>query len=815
MATERNLYAVLGVGRDATDAEIKRAFRRLAQQWHPDVNQDAGRRRPVQGDQRGLPGPVRPAAPPGLRHVRDGRRSAATAGRLQPAGFGSFSDIFDAFFGGDAGRDAARPPARPAPTSATTSGSRSRRPSSGVEKEIEFSILGRCETCSGQRRQARHGADRLRPVRRPRRDPLDAPDDARPDGQRHRLPEVPGRGQAHHRAVRDVPRRRPDRAQARRSGSRSRPASTRATRSASRTRARSGRAAGRRAASTSPSTSRPIPSLRREGTELAYDADISIAQAALGTRITVPTVEGEEEVEIKAGHPAGHRDPPARPRRAPPPAGRIARRPPRVRQRRRPGEALEAPARAPRPSTRRRPANRSRRTRGGSATKIARRAGLRPAPRPAGAWLELSVAADIEAVEAVAEILGRGAPAGTSVEPAFELIDEGLGARVDPTRPAIVRAYLPAGDARGRPRGRRGGRRGARPPPGVRAAADRRADDAARPRGRLGRGLEGPLPGAPRRAPARDPADVAAPPPTARRRRPRARSGDGVRDRASTRRPASAWPASSRSPIAGCSTAPASSTSAAAPGSSRSPPLKLGAREALGVDTDPIAIEATAANAARNRLGRRHRRPRRAACRPARRPVRRRPREPHRQRPRRRSRRCSATSSGPAACSSHRGSSSTARPRSGARSRPPASTSSADRRKGSGSPSRRSGAEERRRLSAGPPTIGPMPAFFPAPPRHPHRPRGQPVPAVDPAAVRAADPPGRGREPEPVRPVPALDAGPRHGVIGLGLAATGIGARHRPRRPRCSASRGCSSRSRSTRRTSPSRSSSSGRTCAA
>ena len=64
----------------------------------------------------------------------------------------------------------------------------------------------------------------------------------------------------------------------------------------------------------------------------------------------------------------------------------------------------------------------------------------------AGAWLELSVAADIEAVEAVSEILGRVAPVGTSVEPAFELIDEGLGARVDATRPAIVRAYLPGVD---------------------------------------------------------------------------------------------------------------------------------------------------------------------------------------------------------------------------------------------------------------------------------------------------------------------------------------------------------------------------------
>ncbi len=66
--------------------------------------------------------------------------------------------------------------------------------------------------------------------------------------------------------------------------------------------------------------------------------------------------------------------------------------------------------------------------------------------RATGAWLELSVEADLEAVEAVSEILSRVAPGGTSVEPAFELVDEGLGARVDPKRPAIVRAYVPARD---------------------------------------------------------------------------------------------------------------------------------------------------------------------------------------------------------------------------------------------------------------------------------------------------------------------------------------------------------------------------------
>jgi ribosomal protein L11 methyltransferase len=63
-----------------------------------------------------------------------------------------------------------------------------------------------------------------------------------------------------------------------------------------------------------------------------------------------------------------------------------------------------------------------------------------------GVWVELSVAADIEAVEAVSEILTRHAAAGTSVEPGFGLVDGGLGAVVDTSRPAIVRAYLPGAD---------------------------------------------------------------------------------------------------------------------------------------------------------------------------------------------------------------------------------------------------------------------------------------------------------------------------------------------------------------------------------
>jgi len=63
-----------------------------------------------------------------------------------------------------------------------------------------------------------------------------------------------------------------------------------------------------------------------------------------------------------------------------------------------------------------------------------------------GRWLELSVEADTEAVEAVSEILNRVAPGGVSVEPGFQLVDEGLGARVDPSLPATIRAYVPVRD---------------------------------------------------------------------------------------------------------------------------------------------------------------------------------------------------------------------------------------------------------------------------------------------------------------------------------------------------------------------------------
>ena len=97
----RDPYEVLGVGRDADDTEIKKTFRRLARELHPDVN-----RHDPEAEEK-----FKEAAEAYEILSDDERR--ATYDRFgfegldsrgyasQAHGFGSFADIFDAFFGGD------------------------------------------------------------------------------------------------------------------------------------------------------------------------------------------------------------------------------------------------------------------------------------------------------------------------------------------------------------------------------------------------------------------------------------------------------------------------------------------------------------------------------------------------------------------------------------------------------------------------------------------------------------------------------------------------------------------------------------------
>jgi ribosomal protein L11 methyltransferase len=222
----------------------------------------------------------------------------------------------------------------------------------------------------------------------------------------------------------------------------------------------------------------------------------------------------------------------------------------------------------------------------------------------AGAWLELSVEVDVEAVEAVSEILGRVASGGVSVEPAFELVDDGLGARIDASRPSIIRAYVAARDPAAAERATAEATTalghlqafGLRPIGSLTTRIVHEADWASAwkahfPVLRVGRRLV-VRPTWRRHRAAPDDVVVALDPgmafgtglhPTTRLCLAALddRSADGRVDGA-------------RVLDVGCGSGILAIAAA-----------KLGARSVLGVDTDPIAVEATTANARRNRLTRR------------------------------------------------------------------------------------------------------------------------------------------------------------------------------------------------------------------
>src|SRR5947209_18560621 len=98
--TERDYYELLGVARDASEAEIKKAFRALARELHPDVSDapdaDARFREVVEAYEVLSKSETRELYD---RYGHAGLRS----GGFEPGhfDFGSLSDLFSAFFGDD------------------------------------------------------------------------------------------------------------------------------------------------------------------------------------------------------------------------------------------------------------------------------------------------------------------------------------------------------------------------------------------------------------------------------------------------------------------------------------------------------------------------------------------------------------------------------------------------------------------------------------------------------------------------------------------------------------------------------------------
>ena len=147
MPSKRDYYEILGVERDASEDDVRRAFRKLARQYHPDINKDPGASEHFK------------EANEAYEVLSNGERRAQydRFGHDGPQGFGSgqpgfggfgFEDIFDSFFGGM--RSQTRRPQR---------GSDLRYDLQiafeeaifGVEKTLELPRYSTCPRCNGAR----------------------------------------------------------------------------------------------------------------------------------------------------------------------------------------------------------------------------------------------------------------------------------------------------------------------------------------------------------------------------------------------------------------------------------------------------------------------------------------------------------------------------------------------------------------------------------------------------------------------------------------------------------------------------------------
>ena len=147
MNANPDLYAALGVRRDASQEEIKRAFRKLAMEYHPDRNKEDGaedRFKQISAAYDVLSDEEKRRAYD--RFGVDGLNGGGQHGFSGFEGFGGFGDIFDAFFRGTAAR-------RPGPQRGADRRATLRIPFEeavfGGEREVEFDRVGRCEACRG------------------------------------------------------------------------------------------------------------------------------------------------------------------------------------------------------------------------------------------------------------------------------------------------------------------------------------------------------------------------------------------------------------------------------------------------------------------------------------------------------------------------------------------------------------------------------------------------------------------------------------------------------------------------------------------
>jgi DnaJ-class molecular chaperone len=184
MRVANDYYGVLGVRRDADPDEIKKAYRRLARELHPDVNPDPE----TQERFKEITQAYEVLSDPGKRQMYDlGADPFAQAGAGPGAGFGAgfpFSDIMDAFFGAGAGTRGPRSRAR-----------RGRNATIRVELDLAEERTGHLELLR-RGHGAWHSPGDLRCMRRARRSEPGDPFVPRPGDD---VPAVPGLRRVRHR----------------------------------------------------------------------------------------------------------------------------------------------------------------------------------------------------------------------------------------------------------------------------------------------------------------------------------------------------------------------------------------------------------------------------------------------------------------------------------------------------------------------------------------------------------------------------------------------------------------------------------------